>query len=267
MEKRDALAQIVSGLLEIEPARISSDLPLTGKGLQGSLARTRLDAAIRKRIGIRCAAVYTSKNFGELETAIFSDSAPPEPLAEATSSRISADEPFSGSTAISCGIDIESVEDLPAATDYRDDEFYKLSFTPTEIAYCLLQENPRMHFAARWCAKEALKKCDAAYLHNGMSTIELVTTEGRAPYLTLLRDGTVRQLPVAVSISHTSRTAVAVVVGVSGRDQILEEKKELPADQSVPSVSVDHRSGTRQVGVLAFFALVLSMWALLRTLL
>jgi phosphopantetheine--protein transferase-like protein len=171
-----------------------------------------------------------------------------------------------GSTPLSCGIDIGTVDDLPVAKDYREDEFYKLSFTPTEIAYCLLQENPRMHFAARWCAKEALKKCYAAYLHNEMSAIELVTSDRQAPYLTLLRDGAVTRLPVTVSISHTSHTAVAVVVREAGRaSQPLEEKKEAAACQ--PALSVDRRNGTRRVGVLAFFALVLSMWALLRTLL
>ncbi len=200
------------------PHRINSDLPLTGKGMQGSLARTRLDAAIRKRIGIRCPAVYTAKNFGELEAAIFSDSAPPELPAVVTlepgQCRASL---IWARLMISCGIDIENVEDLPSAKDYREDEFYKLSFTPTEIAYCLLQENPRMHFAARWCAKEALKKCDAGYLHSEMSAIELVTSDGRAPYLALLRDGVVTRLPVGVSISHTSHTAVAVVIRGSAR--------------------------------------------------
>ena len=267
MEKRDSLVQIVSELMEIDSARITSDLPLAGRGMQGSLARTRLDAAIRKRIGIRCPAVYAAKSFGELEAAIFSDSAPPELPVVVTSSRVDAGKPDMSSTMISCGIDIENVEDLPAAKDYREDEFYKLSFTPTEIAYCLLQENPRMHFAARWCAKEALKKCDAGYLHSEMSAIELVTSDGGAPYLALLRDGVVTRLPVGVSISHTSDTAVAVVVRESARlsQPLPAERSEVPAGQ--PVASRDHRGRTSRVGVLAFFALALSLWALLRTLL
>jgi hypothetical protein len=91
MEKRDSLVQIVSELLEIDSGRISSHLPLTGKGMQGSLARRRLDAAIRERIGIRCPAAYTAKNFGELETAIFSDSGPPQLPAAVTPSRVNAE--------------------------------------------------------------------------------------------------------------------------------------------------------------------------------
>jgi phosphopantetheine--protein transferase-like protein len=266
MEKRDSLVQIVSELLEIDTAGISSEFPLTGKGMQGSLARTRLDAAIRKRIGIRCPAVYTAKKFGELERAIFSDSEAPQVPAEAVSSPVNVERLDLGSTLIACGIDLEHVDDLPRANDYREDEFYKLSFTPTEIAYCLLQENPRMHFAARWCAKEALKKCDASYFHNEMSGIELVTQDRQAPYLALLRDGAVTRLPVAVSVSHTSQTAVAVVVRESGRaGHPLEEKNESPVVQ--PTLSVDPQGGTKWPGVLAFFALVLSVWALLRTLL
>ena len=61
---------------------------------------------------------------------------------------------------LACGIDIERVDAMPVTDDYWEHEFYKESFSKDEIAYCLLQENPRMHFAARWCAKEALVKCD-----------------------------------------------------------------------------------------------------------
>ena len=174
MEKRDALIQIVSELLQVEPGGISSGLQLTGKGIQGSLGRTRLDAAVRKRIGIRCPAVYTAKSFGELEIAIFSNSATSELPATSAPAQFNLKPSSEGPAPMACGIDIEDVESLPAASDYREDEFYKSSFTPAEIAYCVLQENPRMHFAARWCAKEALKKCDPTYLELEMSAIELV---------------------------------------------------------------------------------------------
>ena len=63
MEKRDSLVQIVSELMEIDSCKNHLGPATGGKGMQGSLARTRLDAAIRKRIGIRCPAVYTAKSF------------------------------------------------------------------------------------------------------------------------------------------------------------------------------------------------------------
>jgi 4'-phosphopantetheinyl transferase superfamily len=64
---------------------------------------------------------------------------------------------------ITCGVDIEMVVSLPVVADYWSDAFYCATFTPAEIAYCLLQDQPLVHFAAHWCAKEALKKCDPAY--------------------------------------------------------------------------------------------------------
>lgn len=267
MEKRDSLVQIVSELLEIESARISSDFPLTGQRMQGSLARTRLDAAIRKRIGIRCPAVYTARNFGELEMAIFPDSATPQLPATLPPSRVNADQPDMGSTPISCGIDIENVDALPAARDYREDEFYKLSFTPTEIAYCLLQENPRMHFAARWCAKEALKKCDPAYLDLEMSAIELSSFGSGAPYLATRHNGKVVRLPFAVSVSHTSSAAVAIVIKAAshpGRPmpEVQAEYTEKVSVASEPEQRPRQRLGS---AVLLFSAFVLAAWALIRT--
>ena len=63
---------------------------------------------------------------------------------------------------------------MPVTDDYWEHEFYKESFSKDEIAYCVLQENPRMHFAARWCAKEALVKCDPAFKGQSFATMEVV---------------------------------------------------------------------------------------------
>ena len=267
MEKRDSLVQIVSELLEIDSGRISSDSPLTGKGMQGSLARARLDAAIRKRIGIRCPAVYTARNFGELEMAIFSDSATPQLPAAGPPGRVNADQSDMSSTPISCGIDIENVDALPEAKDYREDEFYKLSFTPTEIAYCLLQENPRMHLAARWCAKEALKKCDPAYLDVEMSAIELLSPASGAPYLAEYHNGKAARLPFAVSVSHTSSAVVAIVIKAASHPgrPMPEVQGEYAEKVSVASEPEQRPRQRLSSTVLLFSAFVLAAWALIRT--
>jgi phosphopantetheine--protein transferase-like protein len=264
MERRDSLVQIVSELMEIDSARITSDLPLVGKGMQGSLARTRLDAAIRKRIGIRSPAVYSAKSFGELETAIFTDSTRPQPPSVVT---FHSDQPDISSPPISCGIDIENVDDLPGTKDYREDDFYKLAFSPTEIAYCLLQENPRMHFAARWCAKEALRKCDAAYLDVEMSAIEMVNPGSGAPYLAERLNGKAVRLPFAVSVSHTRSAVVAIVIKAASQlvSPVSEghmTEAETPRGDSPPEQASRAGSG---LSLLVFSAIVLAVWALIRT--
>jgi phosphopantetheine--protein transferase-like protein len=235
--------------------------------MQGSLARTRLDAAIRKRIGIRSPAVYSAKSFGELETAIFTDSTRPQPPSVVTFDRIHSGQPDISSPPISCGIDIQNVDDLPGAEDYREDDFYKLAFSPTEIAYCLLQENHRMHFAARWCAKEALKKCDAAYLDVEMSAIEMVNPGSGAPYLAGRLNGKAVRLPFAVSVSHTSSAVVAIVIKaapqlVSPVSEGHVTEAETPRGDSPPEQASQAGSG---LSLLVFSALVLAVWALIRT--
>src|SRR5215471_6094971 len=115
---------------------------------------------------------------------------------------------------IACGIDIEIVESLPVVADYWSDAFYRATFTPAEIAYCLLQDRPLVHLAARWCAKKALQKCDPAYLQADLRLLEVRLSASGAPYLCTVVDGHSTPLPFGVSLSHTTQTAVAVVVKI-----------------------------------------------------
>jgi phosphopantetheinyl transferase (holo-ACP synthase) len=116
---------------------------------------------------------------------------------------------------LACGIDIEMVSNMPSTPDHWRSDFYSMSFTPAEIAYCLLQERPAMHFAGRWCAKEALKKCDNSLLHEPMGNLELAHDASGEVFFRHRAGGAVRRLPFAVSISHTPTTAVAVVARVA----------------------------------------------------
>src|ERR1700727_441790 len=43
----------------------------------------------------------------------------------------------------SIGIDIQQVAELPDCIDYWEDEFYKMKFTPEEIAYGVGRNNPK----------------------------------------------------------------------------------------------------------------------------
>ena len=119
---------------------------------------------------------------------------------------------------IVCGIAIEMVESLPVVADYWSDAFYRATFTRAEIAYCLLQDRPLVHLAARWCAKRALKKCDPAYLQADLRLLEVRLSARGAPYLCAVVDGHSTPLPFAVSLSHTTQAAVAVVVKVPDAD-------------------------------------------------
>ena len=169
----------------------------------------------------KCRAVYSVQTYGELENAVLGTSSSSDESNSSDSnvsttmiSKASVMPPVNliGSTsALSCGIDVEMVENFPKVDDYWKESFYTNSFSAVEIAYCLLQENPPMHFAARWCAKEALKKCEPSYMHEEMKKIELMASGDGSPILRYYRNGHPIVLPVAVSISHTTQIAVAVV--------------------------------------------------------
>jgi holo-[acyl-carrier protein] synthase len=274
MEVESALRKVVSEFFGTDPNRVSQEFPLSGPQMQGSLARAKLDAAIRRRVGVKCPAVYSAQTYGQLEAAVLGkETVSPADSAHGQSSKGLADlavqrrnESFA--PGFSCGIDIEMVESLPQAKDYWEDDFYKTCFTPAEIAYCLTQENPRIHFAARWCAKEALKKCDPGYLEEEMSCIELSLNNAGQPSFAHHINGTTSPLPHAVSVSHTPSAAVAVVV--RGPAKLVQpESTSAALEPPTPEVS-PASSGARPFSsisiILGLIALALSVWALVRTL-
>ena len=188
MTQVDVLRAIVAKLGETTPDAVGPGFSLTTPALKGSIKRAALAASIRRELGIGCPSAHSVTTFSELEQAVFGQKAtasvrPAEPTSPpaAAPPTVTAALPLPGLAAMRCGVDIESVSSLPEATDYREHQFYQDAFAPAEIAYCIAQEDPRMHFAARWCVKEALYKCDPAYRARTMAEIELVTGRERRP--------------------------------------------------------------------------------------
>lgn len=220
MEKREQLRQIVAQLAGLNPDAIGADFSLRFRGLQSSVRRAALAAAIRRRLGSDCPQAYSAATFAELEAAVEGNDARPTHTAAAQepiqSPRISFRSGLDGLDGLACGIDIEMVAALPVTDNYWEHDFYRDAFAKDEIAYCLLQENPRMHFAARWCAKEALVKCDPIFKVVPFSAVEVIRNEFGNVSLAHCTNGTRETLPVAVSITHTDTVAAAVVVRKAG---------------------------------------------------
>jgi phosphopantetheine--protein transferase-like protein len=208
VEAKEQLRQIVAHLAGLTPEAIGTDFSLRSRGLQSSVRRAALAAAIRRHLGVNVADVYSIGTFRDLEAAILEGDAP----RVASVTKPAAASALSGIDDLACGIDIERVDAMPVTDDYWEHEFYKESFSKDEIAYCLLQENPRMHFAARWCAKEALVKCDPAFKGQPFSSLEVVRSKSGEVSLAHYSNGRSKRPPHAVSISHTETMAAAVVV-------------------------------------------------------
>ena len=225
METRELLRRTIADFFEVDVNQVGPTFPLTGPIVHGSIGRATLASRIQHHVGLKSKAIYSAVTYGELEAELIPGAANSVPAPVGSSSpsnngsgpvnarRMRRALPAVGGQ-VSCGIDMELVENLPTATDYWEDAFYRASFTPVEIAYCLMQEKPSLHFAARWCAKEALKKCDPAFFSEELKDLEVVSGESREPLLNHHVGGEVRTLPHAVSISHTPLAAIAVVIKV-----------------------------------------------------
>jgi phosphopantetheine--protein transferase-like protein len=271
MDRNETLRDIVAKISGAEANSIDSAFSLETSALKGSLKRAALAAAIRRHLGLNCPAAHAVATFGELEQAVFgettSPTTPAPPALPRETPSFGAPLFNNGASEIRCGIDIESIADLPEAADYREHEFYKDSFSPEEIAYCVLQENPRMHFAARWCGKEALIKCDSAFRDEKMSDLEITRNERGEVFLRHRRNGNTHVLPHAISLSHTNSFATAMVVKVAGRPAQMLEDPEVTPPSDVSEIVLPTGTSSRLVWIVAsVLAMGVAVLAVLRIL-
>jgi holo-[acyl-carrier protein] synthase len=265
----ETLQDIIATLLGMDSADVHSDLAFAGTRLQSSLTRTRLYTAVEQQLGVACPEAYTARTYGELHAAIYSTT--PAIAVPQIPTVPPAPEQYNEATlSIACGIDIEMVENLPVVADYWSDAFYSATFTPEEIAYCLLQDQPLAHFAARWCVKEALQKCDPAYLQTDLRTLEVRLQASGAPYLCAVTAGHSTPLPFAVSLAHTAQAAVAVVVRVPPTPSTgsAATPAGLPVVTAPPAAAAGtglHWHRALLPLLIGSSAMGLALWALIRT--
>ena len=103
------------------------------------------------------------------------------------------------------GIDIEETERFSCNTYDNCKTFYKKIFTENEIRYCLSKVNPHLHFAVRFCAKEAaIKAIDDRKI--SLQDIEIKIEKNKPKIILPLG------LKGNVSMSHTKNIAIATVI-------------------------------------------------------
>jgi holo-[acyl-carrier protein] synthase len=112
----------------------------------------------------------------------------------------------------SLGTDIERITRFRRIDPTRDTRFFRRVFTEREIAYCLARPDPAKHFAARFCAKEAILKAlgDCAVDGVGHDEIEITRSHAGAPRAVLR--GRTRRFSARVSMSHAGEYAIAVAL-------------------------------------------------------
>ncbi|OGR82309.1 MAG: holo-[acyl-carrier-protein] synthase [Elusimicrobia bacterium RIFCSPLOWO2_01_FULL_64_13] len=112
----------------------------------------------------------------------------------------------------SIGTDIVEVSRVKKLT--RNKRFLERIFTPSEIAYCRTKKNSAQHFAVRFAAKEAVWKAlsDLGLAGIGHREVGVHRTPSGKPVVSLSGRLKPFEKRITLSLSHTSRTAVAVAL-------------------------------------------------------
>ena len=105
-------------------------------------------------------------------------------------------------SALSIGIDIEAIDVMPLAVDYREDAFYTANFSANEIAYSILQPNTLATFAGLFAAKEAIVKADNTFKKTPFNKIAIDHLESGKPIFNQF----------AISIAHANAYATAIAI-------------------------------------------------------
>lgn len=194
----EKLKEIVAGFIKLSPELIGPDTPIDRRAVQSSIVLHRMYARLAEE-GFTSEDYGRIKVFGDLLPAAagrsFSGTSP-----DVTIGPLPVGIPGHGAAGAGIGIDIEEISAMPRVNDFRTEDFYKMNFTPEEIAYCILQQDPYASFTGLFAAKEAIVKAGERRRGEPFNKIPI----GHSPEGKPLYPG------FTISISHTPGLAVAV---------------------------------------------------------
>ncbi len=201
--------QVVTYLSRLTGETLAADTPLRLRSVQRAAFSSW---ARQQQLTLRLAVISSTVPFSVRELMASGDGvALVEAAAQSSANAIKIGEPASivslgaATGAPVVGIDIEEVDNLPEAIDYREHPFYQDNFTAAEISYCVRQSDVRSSLCGTWAAKEAILKAGVKGAPTGhLRAIEI----GRDSIGRPLHPG------CSISISHTARTAVAICSAV-----------------------------------------------------
>jgi phosphopantetheine--protein transferase-like protein len=262
MTREEQLREIVRHFLQLSAEDLTAATPLNGS-LSGSIGRARLDAALRSKLGFSKPEVYSIATYGQLADAICGfdtdthDSGGDRPRVRETP----LVRPARAANHHDVGVDIESIRNLPEATDYWESPFYKSHFTKVEIAYCMLQPKPLETFVGLWSAKEALRKTAQKWANLEWQAIEVAHDPEGSPYLVV--GGVDLRPEYSASISHTSEFSIAVVVRMSQA----ETQRGMPIagpPQTTPTEKRSPAKWMRPISVLLLLTMLFLIWSIFK---
>ncbi|HET6253689.1 MAG TPA: 4'-phosphopantetheinyl transferase superfamily protein [Puia sp.] len=192
----EKIKEIVSTYIKLPVAQISESTPIGRTALQSSILMHRMYARLGEE-GVVVSDYAEIKVFGDL---MRKQGAGVGAQPAVGAGGVIGSQPSIAMTSAGIGIDIEEVAALPRVADLRKEAFYTQNFTPSEIAYCILQADPYSSLAGLFAAKEAIVKADGQYRNRPFHTVEISHTADGKPVFPGL----------GLSISHAAGMAVAV---------------------------------------------------------
>ena len=109
---------------------------------------------------------------------------------------------------VGLGTDLVELARIAAALARFGDRFLTRCYTPAEIAFCRLQQDPVPRLAARYAAKEAAAKALGTGIARGIlwKEIEVLRTPGQPPRLILHGRALQRAESLATRTAHITLT-------------------------------------------------------------
>jgi holo-[acyl-carrier protein] synthase len=116
-----------------------------------------------------------------------------------------------------CGVgtDIVEIVRIREAVEKWGDHFLKKVFNDIEITYCYSKNDPVMHLAGRFAAKEACIKALSTIIKDNLSMKEvgISNDESGKPSIKIIREGfSPETVKLHLSLSHERKYAVASVI-------------------------------------------------------
>lgn len=243
------IKEIVSVFIKVDAGDIGPATPVDRVAVKSSILLHRMYARLAEA-GFAYENYSAIRVFGDLlspASGAVSARVTPETTA---APEVSDSAPFPDIHWPEIGIDIEAVSSLPRTADFRTTEFYRMNFSPEEIAYCILQPDPYASFAGLFVAKEAIVKADEQSSSRQFNTLAIRhSAEGKPFYPGF-----------SLSISHANEMAVAVAVRTDGMPW-----RQAAAAPLLRAPGSEKKSG--KTSLIAWLALLLGLAALLITLL
>lgn len=211
----EKIKEIVSVYTKIPLDQIGSSTVIDRTAVSSSIVLHRMYAKLSEQ-GFSVGDYWDVKNFSGLLQRVNGHLNSADENSVSLLQASTADAATDNHLASGIGIDIEETDSMPRANDFREDAFYKMNFSSSEIAYCILQPDPYASFAGLFAAKEAIVKADNSYKNKAFNSIVIERTEVGKP---IFHD-------FNLSISHTRATAVAVVIRSARNIPLLQEAIE-----------------------------------------